>query len=695
MKNKHGFTLVELLAVIVVLAIIALIAIPIVIRTIENSKRGAAIESVSNMVKTAELYFITSDPKYGKINLLDENLSYGGQKPELGEVEVNKDGNSRVYAYINGYCVTKEYDSELYYASKTNKEECNWYGTDNYETKEGTTFTLNNQEVKNYLIYGNSTQETRSGKNLFDYNNLPVIGRAQKQENGYFISSGTNIRFYTSKTLENYIGQTVTISFDLTTSEDGKFSIYQYQNNGIGISFNKIDKQMTANTKQRISATGVVKKLGTVENYSEGDIIVYKDGYTGSFLVNNIQFELGSTATEYEEYGVMPSPEYPSEVKSTGDLITSDNCSTYGNDACDNIGKYVIQVKNSGKNLLKMHIDNWNDTNTNPADVASIDYNKVYYMAGSGYMRSDSSDFLNDLSLTNNHVTFTQGSNLWWGVGFPIKVKPNTEYTISGKRSDGSSKLIYSLYNNIGKFSSYAQITGDINVTDMSLTIKTGTDTETMFIIVAGGTKEKYVDVYDIMVEENTAKTNFEPYQEKVTNIYLDEPLRKIGDYADYIDFENKKVVRKVKELIFTGKEKGWTAVNNGANTTRYYLGNVGAKTPGNNYKTLIKSNYLRTIGVTENSGTDSEYTCLSGGENTGLINLRVSHEIADNSSTALKNWLLDKYNSGIPVKVNYVLENPTEQTIDAPNIEMLEGASTLSINANISPSNVKLTTNK
>ncbi|MBO5725586.1 MAG: hypothetical protein J6S00_00815, partial [Clostridia bacterium] len=23
------------------------------------------------------------------------------------------------------------------------------------------------------------------------------------------------------------------------------------------------------------------------------------------------------------------------------------------------------------------------------------------------------------------------------------------------------------------------------------------------------------------------------------TNIYLDEPLRKIGDYADYIDFEN------------------------------------------------------------------------------------------------------------------------------------------------------------
>lgn len=29
-------------------------------------------------------------------------------------------------------------------------------------------------------------------------------------------------------------------------------------------------------------------------------------------------------------------------------------------------------------------------------------------------------------------------------------------------------------------------------------------------------------------------------------NIYLDEPLRKIGNYADYVDFENQKVVRQV-----------------------------------------------------------------------------------------------------------------------------------------------------
>ena len=82
--KRQGFTLIELLAVIVVLAIIALIATPIVMNTIESSKKGATIESVRNMVHAAELYFISENPRYGKLNLLDDKLDYDGQKPELG-----------------------------------------------------------------------------------------------------------------------------------------------------------------------------------------------------------------------------------------------------------------------------------------------------------------------------------------------------------------------------------------------------------------------------------------------------------------------------------------------------------------------------------------------------------------------------------------------------------------------------------
>ena len=56
--------------------------------------------------------------------------------------------------------------------------------------------------------------------------------------------------------------------------------------------------------------------------------------------------------------------------------------------------------------------------------------------------------------------------------------------------------------------------------------------------------------INQLMLELGTTATEYEPYRVPVTaNIYLDEPLRKIGDYADYIDFKGQRVVRKVGVL--------------------------------------------------------------------------------------------------------------------------------------------------
>ena len=52
MKNKKGFTLVELLAVIVVLAIILVIAVPKVMYVIKDSKK-ATLESTAKMIASA------------------------------------------------------------------------------------------------------------------------------------------------------------------------------------------------------------------------------------------------------------------------------------------------------------------------------------------------------------------------------------------------------------------------------------------------------------------------------------------------------------------------------------------------------------------------------------------------------------------------------------------------------------------
>ncbi len=60
-KNQKGFTLVELLAVIVILGIIAAIAIPSIGAIIDNSKKDAHIANAEMLVSAARLAIASND----------------------------------------------------------------------------------------------------------------------------------------------------------------------------------------------------------------------------------------------------------------------------------------------------------------------------------------------------------------------------------------------------------------------------------------------------------------------------------------------------------------------------------------------------------------------------------------------------------------------------------------------------------
>lgn len=67
-KNEKGLTLVELLAVIVILGIIAAIAVPSIGKIIENSKYNAVKADAINVLNAANMYFV-ENPDATSVNV--------------------------------------------------------------------------------------------------------------------------------------------------------------------------------------------------------------------------------------------------------------------------------------------------------------------------------------------------------------------------------------------------------------------------------------------------------------------------------------------------------------------------------------------------------------------------------------------------------------------------------------------------
>ena len=112
-KNK-GFTLVELLAVIVILALIALIATPIILNVINDAKKQAAKDSAYGYMDAVEKYIVSSeledksikDGTYRVEELNSMGVSVKGSTPDNGNIEIK---NSSVKSYdigIDGYVVS-------------------------------------------------------------------------------------------------------------------------------------------------------------------------------------------------------------------------------------------------------------------------------------------------------------------------------------------------------------------------------------------------------------------------------------------------------------------------------------------------------------------------------------------------------------------------------------------------------------
>ena len=172
----------------------------------------------------------------------------------------------------------------------------------------------------------------------------------------------------------------------------------------------------------------------------------------------------------------------------------------------------------------------------------------------------------------------------------------------------------------------------------------------------------------NIQLEYGISATTYEPYREATTNIYLDEPLRKVGDTADYIDYANGKVVRNIKQINLS--DLLWTKSENA------FYSNVIDDVADEINSTKIKSDkFTAQAKTTDNS-------------------IYINHKkvyVWNSSYSDISQFKTIINNS----KLYYISTNQTEESISLPQIKTVEGTNYITVNTSTSASNLKITTEK
>lgn len=335
----------------------------------------------------------------------------------------------------------------------------------------------------------------------------------------------------------------------------------------------------------------------------------------------------GKPIINYKIYGNSvqngtPSPDNPVEVQSVGTLITEG----------ENSGKYEITVVCRGKNLFNK--------------------NGLFL---DGYLKFDGE---------------ISGGNDWKTTNYYIKCSGTV--TVSTPHGLGTNP--YLVCYDIDKNFLGAVLSGGGTLQEKTVNLLP----ETYFIKISCRTIA--LNSYQLEIGENA--TEYEPYKEPVrTSIILDEPLRKISDYSDFIDFKNNKIVRNIGVKSFYGTEpliKGNYPV---ANSNQFYLSRWADLDQNAKVDATLNTHF---VNKKVENGTDigvyyNFYPALNF--------LPKNADVNDFQA------FLDTENAkGTPVTVYYPLAEPTEEIVKLPEIPTFSGTTIIETATEILPSDIEIT---
>ena len=694
-EKRRGISLLTLVITIMVIAILSTVVILILVNNnpIENAKQSVFKNDIIAMQEELNTYItnkrVLTSGTYDETSLYanKESLQEEGSKVDGKTIkDVIKTMEKKYLDKIEVIAGKLEYTNlknikELEWADEIlgNNSNLNYAAN---KTENENNIKLNSvKSIRAMKIYGNTLQEIQPTPNdpvevqgVGNKVKIPIVTDNESFDNlintqnwvsgtnNAGFNENTNINYITSYG-ENYVEATLPawsgIASDFVNVSDAlKFgfklnkdvAVDDYESYVVILQLYDKDK----NKLRSFSATKIDLKANT-------EATVINDG-------KYYRSDFGQTITVPSE-AIYARLAVVSRAQKVEGLRIYDFYATKGNDTNDESydEKYIIPITIRSENLINP--DNYGYILKDGGTTKSITF--VRNPDGSLTINGTASGDLTLNVSTDNG--FIDGDN-------------SGTYTLCG--CYGGSDSTYYLQSQNG----YRDVGNGVKVTS---TI----DKNTIRFFVKSGAVFDNVTIYPMLIKgDYVGKTvEFKPYIEPITtDIYLDEPLRKIGEYVDYIDISNKRVVRYISKLNLTSSTKFTVSANTTDSKfiTYFYISDSNGITKES---TDILSNYFPTVesyqygyygtfragNITKNQAhfvyANNEYLGIDENDTTNELKLE-----------KFKKWL-DEKNLKEPVLIYYHLEQPRYEQIDIPSLGLNKGATIVDIGTSVAPSKVDI----
>lgn len=411
------------------------------------------------------------------------------------------------------------------------------------ETVEGNNLKLTDSSsarLVDFEIEGNSEQATRSGKNKF---------YLTKKETG--TKNGVN---YTIDGTKITLNGTTTANTDIyflgswgsTAQNDKRFlksGTYTFSCTGAKNN-NRFSADIYQNTTNVISLAykDVQTKTLSEDTYYSVFYISIPANKTFNNEIFKFQLEEGSTATDYEEYGVMPSPDYPSEIKSCGDS---------GN----------IELVKSNKNLLNFKPDDYNwSTGKSHTEGTTVTLIGSQAIGPSNRLNTTFNIFIPKGTTITSSSRIIKGkenyTNGW--------ITPNILFNFA----DGTKNINNDLaFHGAEQKNQIKQKTYTFDKDIVSINVYIGASG----VMPVGNTTSQVV--IGLQLEEGDTATDYIEHQEQNYTVPVQKPFRAIGDVRDrFVKQDGKRYEEhKIKRINSYNNEEITTA----------YMSNIGELSTG------------------------------------------------------------------------------------------------------------------